>query len=357
MLAIETSCDETAAAVVDGTQSVLSSVVHSQIDMHAKFGGVVPEMASRAHVLAIQPIVEQALHEAGASLDDIGALAVTLGPGLKGSLLVGVEFAKAVCCVRGLPMIPVHHIEGHLMAPELQVAEPFVPVRYPFIGLVVSGGHTSLYRVNAPGEIESVGRTLDDAAGEAYDKVGRLLGMPYPAGPIIDRLAANGDPEFIAMPRPMLNKGGADFSFSGIKTFVAQWIEREGHPADERSLADICASFQEAVCETLAAKTVRAARRMEVDHVVVTGGVASNRRLRELIAEHASKRGISVSVPPPSLCTDNAAMIGAAGYARAWEAIQRGLGFAESELDARSSWRLGTSAEMPTRRAGKLSRR
>lgn len=350
VLALESSCDETAAAVLDGTRSLLSNVVNTQIALHAQYGGVVPELASRAHIMAIPSVVEEALRQAECTLDDIEAVVVTRGPGLTGSLLVGIEFAKGICASRNLPMVGVHHLEGHLHAPFLSVAEGYDEPGWPAIVLVVSGGHTSLYHAKGPGEYDLLGRTLDDAAGEAYDKVSKRLGLGYPGGAVIDGLAEHGNPEALDVPRPMLTKGGLNFSFSGVKTWVANYVDRHG-PLDEGQVQDLAASFQEAVCDVLVTKALRAAKRLGVDRVVISGGVACNSRLRSMMRERAGE--IDVVVPPPVLCTDNAAMIGAAGYAAAVGRIRAREGFREQTLDAVSSWPLGKPVELPSRRRRK----
>lgn len=318
-------------------------MVHSQFDVHERYGGVVPELASRAHILAIDRVAEATLQEAGLAWPDIHAVAVTQGPGLKGSLLVGLEYAKGVAAALDVPLVPAHHLAGHLRAPWLATGEGFAEPRYPFVGLVVSGGHTSLYRCEGPAKVTELGRTLDDAAGEAFDKVAKVLGLGYPGGPAIDRLAQRGDPEALFVPRPMLNKGGLHFSFSGIKTFIAQHVETHGVP-EGAALHDVCAGFQESVAEVLATKAVRAARRASIDCIVLTGGVACNTRVRERMCAQAARYGIDVVAPPPSLCTDNAAMIGAAAYERAALAFQNGEGFAQASLDARATWPLAPPA-------------
>ncbi len=343
LLAIESSCDETAAAVLDGTRSLRSSVVHSQIDIHAQYGGVVPELASRNHVLAIGDVVRRALDEAGITARDLSGVAVTRGPGLTGSLLVGVEFAKGLAGSLDLPILGVHHLEGHLLAARLGVASGFAEPVFPCVALLVSGGHTSLYAAEAPGVYRELGRTLDDAAGEAFDKISKRLGLGYPGGAVIDGLAELGRPDAIDLPRPMLKKGGYDFSFSGIKTAVTYWIDAH-EPLSDETTRDLAASFREAACEVLVAKSVRAARRLGYPQIVISGGVACNRRLRSMMLEGAGRRGISVAAPPPSLCTDNAAMIGAAGYGRLWAAMSSGAGFEGGALDATSSWSLGPRA-------------
>ena len=343
VLAIESSCDETAAAVLDGWRSLRSSVVHSQIPVHAQYGGVVPELASRNHVVAINGVVQRALDEAACTVDDLGAVAVTRAPGLVGSLLVGIEFAKGIGLVRDIPVVGVHHLAGHLMAPFLEVAEGFAEPGWPFVGLIVSGGHTSLVLSEGPDRWTTLGRTLDDAAGEAYDKVSKRLGLGYPGGAVLDRIARSGRADAWDVPRPMVRKPGYDFSFSGIKTWVAHHLAARG-PLDDPDRADLVASFQEAVAETLVIKTLRAVRDTGVRRVVISGGVAANGRLRALMLERCARRGVDVVAPPLSLCTDNAAMIGAAGYGAAWRAIRAGRGFDGYALDASSSEPIDRSA-------------
>lgn len=339
ILAIESSCDETAAAVLSGPRTLCSNVVHSQIELHRRYGGVVPELASRSHVMAIDTVVNDALEAAGVVRDQLAGIAVTMGPGLVGSLLVGLEYARGLAWSLDIPLQPVHHIEGHLRAPFLEVTAGFDEPEWPFVGLVVSGGHSSLYLCRAPGEYEELGRTLDDAAGEAFDKVSKHLGLGYPGGAVIDRLAAEGDPAAIDFPRPMAKKGGYHFSFSGIKTAVSLHLEAAGQP-EGQALHDLAASFQQAVVDVLVQKTVKAARDVGVRHVVVTGGVACNSRLRSEMQRACGERDLRLSVPPPSLCTDNAAMIGAAGYEPLAERISAGEGFSGWDLNARATWRL-----------------
>jgi N6-L-threonylcarbamoyladenine synthase len=308
LLSIETSCDETAAAVVQGGRDILSSVVSSQIAIHAAYGGVVPEIASRAHLQSIAPVISQALQEAGIGMDALEGVAVTRGPGLSGALLVGFSAAKAIAVARRIPFVGVHHIEGHLFAPFLEQ-----PVAFPFLALVVSGGHTHLYHVEGFGRYTTLGRTIDDAAGEAYDKSAKIMGMPYPGGALIDRMAQNGDPEAIRLPRPLLRDGTLNFSFSGLKTAVMQHVMKHPVSLPSQDADDLCASFQEAVCHVLAAKTEAAIRQTGAARLVVAGGVACNSGLRSRMAALCEKLGVELSIPPPSLCGDNAAMLAVPG--------------------------------------------
>ena len=306
VLAIESSCDDTAAAVLNA-DGVRSSVVASQDLVHGRYGGVVPELASRQHVLAIVPIIERALADAHVTLDDIEGVAATYGPGLVGSLLVGLQAAKGIALARGLPFVGVNHLEGHLLAILLDR-----PVVFPYLGLLVSGGHTSLYVVDGVGAYRLLGRTRDDAAGEAFDKGAKMLGLGYPGGREIDRLAADGDRRAIRFPRATLKRGAYDLSFSGVKTALRQYLlEERGAP-----LADVCASFQEAIVDMLAAPTLRAAHDLGLETVVVSGGVSANRRLRARMEEEGARAGLTVLLPRFAYCTDNAAMIGYAGRAR-----------------------------------------
>jgi N6-L-threonylcarbamoyladenine synthase len=306
VLAIETSCDDTAAAVVD-EGGVRSSVVASQDPVHGPYGGVVPELASRQHVLTIVPVIERALGDAGVGLDEIDAVAATYGPGLVGSLLVGLQAGKGIALERGLPFVGVNHLEGHLLAILLDR-----PVPFPSLGLLVSGGHTSLYVVDGVGIYRQLGRTRDDAAGEAFDKAAKMLGLGYPGGREIDRLAASGDRRAVRFPRAILKRGTYDFSFSGLKTALRQYLlDGDGAP-----LADVCASFQEAVVDMLVRPTLKAARALGIGSVVVSGGVSANSRLRARMTEAGAEGGIEVAFPRPAYCTDNAAMIGYAGRER-----------------------------------------
>lgn len=326
--------------MLDGTRSVLSSVVNSQIELHARFGGVVPELASRAHIVAIEPVIREALERAGASIGDIAGFAATRGPGLTGSLLVALEAAKGAALALDRPLEGVHHLEGHLMAPFLGVAAGFDAPDWPFVALLVSGGHTSLVRCDAPGVYTELGRTLDDAAGEAFDKLSKQLGLGYPGGALIDRLAEGGDASRFALPRPLLKRVGHDFSFSGLKTATSLTMTRLG-ALTEVDVRDLAASFRAAVVDVLVARLLGAARHERIERVVVSGGVACNVLLRSRLLESCGAAGLGVSVPAASLCTDNAAMIGAAGYARLHGRVRSGGGFDAAGLDARSTWGLG----------------
>jgi N6-L-threonylcarbamoyladenine synthase len=323
VLGIESSCDETAAAVVERGRRVLSNRIASQVPLHQRWGGVVPEIASRAHLEAIVPIVEGALADAGVGLADLDAIAITRGPGLIGSLLVGVEFARALATTRAIPLVPVQHVAGHIWSVFLgrhhdawghDVAVPADTA--PYVALVISGGHSSLVRVDGPTAITILGETLDDAVGEAYDKVAKLLGLDYPGGPLVDRLAATGNPEAIALPRPLLNKPGLDFSFSGLKTAVAREVEKAGGAAAIRSqpgrLEDFCAAFQAACIDVLLARARRALEEQRLERLAIVGGVACNRGLRAAIAPLARRH--AVAIPEPEYCGDNAAMIAGLGW-------------------------------------------
>ncbi|NWF94158.1 MAG: tRNA (adenosine(37)-N6)-threonylcarbamoyltransferase complex transferase subunit TsaD [Syntrophaceae bacterium] len=313
ILAIETSCDDTGAAVVLNGRKILSNIVSSQVSVHQRYGGVVPELASRRHIESIVPIVTEALERAKVTLRDIDGIAVTQGPGLVGSLLVGLSFAKSLSFVTGLPFVGINHIEAHLSAIFLEERSP----KFPFIGLVVSGGHTSLFRVDGFGKFKRLGQTRDDAAGEAYDKVAKLLGLGYPGGPIIDELSRTGNPEAIRFPRPSLGKNSFDFSFSGLKTAVVNYVKAHPEPATgypEDLIRDIVSSFQEAVVEVLVRKTLQAAQHEKLKRVVLSGGVAANSRLRQKMEEEAAEQRLKVFIPSPSLCSDNAAMVAVAGY-------------------------------------------
>lgn len=310
VLGIESSCDETAAAVVLDAQKILSSVVASQVTWHGQYGGIVPEIASRKHVEAILPVIEEALSRSGNRLEGIDAIAVTQGPGLVGSLLVGIAVAKSLAFVLQIPWVGVDHIVSHITAAFL--SSP--PSSFPFIALVVSGGHTSLFRVESHTRVTLLGQTRDDAAGEAFDKVAKLMGLGYPGGEIIDRLAQEGDPRAILFPRSLLDPHSLDFSFSGLKTAVLQQVKSWGGKLSSDQIREIAASFQEAVVDTLVTKVMRAAKQETIQEVIVVGGVACNSRLRQKLSPDGNSSGIHVHFPPPALCTDNAAMVAAAGF-------------------------------------------
>jgi N6-L-threonylcarbamoyladenine synthase len=334
VLGIESSCDETAAAIVDDGRIVRSDIVASQHEVHARYGGVVPELASRAHILNVVPVVQAALDRAGSTLDEIDGIAVTNAPGLVGALLVGLQTAKAIAWVTGKPLVGVHHLEGHLSAIYLEPAPPPVP----HLALIVSGGHTSLVRVDGHGDLEELGATRDDAAGEAFDKGAKLLGLGYPGGAVIDKLAQSGDPQAVAFPRSMTaGEHGADFSFSGLKTALLHHVRAHGVP-DDQALADLCASYQAAIVEVLVRKTRRTARRLQLHHVQICGGVAANSGLRRAMEAAGAEDDFRVYVPPIARCTDNAAMIAAAGYHRLVRGYRDGL-----DLDAVPSLPLARS--------------
>jgi N6-L-threonylcarbamoyladenine synthase len=320
ILGIETSCDETAASVVTGAGEVRSDVVHSQVEVHAPYGGIVPELASRDHMRNMRYVVSAALDRAGSDLSGVDGIAVTCRPGLTGALLVGVQTATGLAWAAHKPIVGVDHLVGHLAAAYL--AFPGLPPPdqppFPFIGLIASGGHTALYRVDAlePEQIRELGATRDDAAGEAFDKVAKLLGLGYPGGPVIDRLAGEGDPDAIRLSRPMRQKSSLDLSFSGLKTNVARWVAEHGQPRDDRTLRDVCAAFQRRVVDSLLDKAFLAAEREGIATLVLGGGVAANRELRRRAEERAAASGVALFVPPLRACTDNAAMIAYAGAAR-----------------------------------------
>ena len=329
-LGIETSCDETAAAVVRDGREALSDVVSTQIDIHRRWGGVIPELASRNHVLQVMPVIDEALSRAGVGLSSLDVIAVTSGPGLQGALLVGLQVAKSLSLATGVPLVGVNHLEGHLLAIRLSPDAP----EPPFLGLVVSGGHTTLYEVPAFGTYRKLGTTRDDAAGEAYDKVARLLGLPYPGGQPIDALAQQGDPKAINFPRALKSHEVLDWSFSGLKTAVLNHVQTHGVPQGQ-ALADLCASFQEAVADALTRKLMLGAKKVGARQLVLCGGVAANSRLRALAAERAADAGLALYLPPKRLCTDNGAMIAVAGA----EAFRRGVR-ADLSLNSDPSWRL-----------------
>jgi N6-L-threonylcarbamoyladenine synthase len=319
VLGIETSCDETAAAVVRSNGQVSSDVIESQVAAHAPYGGIVPELASRDHLRNVRPVIEAALARASVTLDALDGIAVTARPGLAGALHVGVQTALGLAFARKLPVVGVDHLVGHLCAAYLAYPDqPCEPPDTPFLALLVSGGHTALYRVDdlAVGAIRELGATRDDAAGEAFDKVGKLLGLGYPGGPVIDRLALEGDAERFELPRPMSRRDSLEFSFSGLKSNVARHVEQHGVPADRAQLANLCAAFQKRVVDTLVNKSLVALEREGLKTWVLGGGVAANRGLRAAAAEAAAARGVRLVVPMPRACTDNAAMIAFAGSKR-----------------------------------------
>jgi len=343
ILGIESSCDETAVAIYDGDLNtgqgrIVAEKIASQIETHAKFGGVVPEVASREHLMALPPMVDALLSEASLSWFDIDHIAVTAGPGLLGALLVGTSYARAVGMVNDIPVLPIHHMEGHLLAPGLSGDLP----ELPFITLLVSGGHTLLVQVKAIGQYEVIGQTLDDAAGECFDKSARLLGLPYPGGPEIAQMAEGGDCRRFKLPRPMLNRDNLNFSFSGLKTAVMYAVKNAGglsamNATDQR---DMAACIEAATCEVLVKKSIRACMQMDAPRLVIAGGVAANTYLRRLLAELAEAKGIEVYMPHPKHCTDNAAMI---AYA-AFQKIKNDLLYSEA-WDARPRWSLSNLNE------------
>ncbi len=310
ILGIDTSCDDTSASVisVDEGITVLSDIVSSQAEIHKKYGGIVPELASRRHIEMIGPVVHEALEIAGTGLEDIDLISVCHGPGLIGSLLVGCSFAKGLAFVKGIPLSGVNHLEGHIFS-----AMPFEAVEFPFLALIVSGGHTSLIRVDAPLKYREIGRTRDDAAGEAYDKVAKLLGLGYPGGPVIDKLALDGRPDAISFPRPYLPED-MDFSFSGLKTAVLNFVRSIPPERLNDLLPDLCASFQASVMDVLEKKVEWALKKEGLNRVVISGGVAANSELRRRFRTLSERPGITVHIPPRRYCTDNATMIAVAGY-------------------------------------------
>ncbi len=310
ILAVETSCDETAAAVVENGREVLSNVISSQIDLHTLYGGVVPEIASRKHIEKINQVMAEALLQAGKKLSDMDAVAVTYGPGLVGALLVGVSAAKAVSFASGIPLVGVHHIEGHISANYIENRD----LEPPFVCLVVSGGHSHLVVVKDYGEYEILGRTRDDAAGEAFDKVARAIGLGYPGGPKIDKVSREGNPDAIAFPRAKVGDSDYDFSFSGLKSAVLNYLNSCEMKGESFCQADVAASFQKAVVDVLTEHSMHAVESCGIKKFAIAGGVASNSALREALTKACEERGVTFYHPSPLLCTDNAAMIGAAGY-------------------------------------------
>ncbi|MFM1892491.1 MAG: O-sialoglycoprotein endopeptidase [Pseudomonadota bacterium] len=316
VLGIETSCDETGVAVYDGARGLLAHEVYSQIELHADYGGVVPELASRAHVRKLLPMLRQTLDQAGISAAELDGVAYTAGPGLVGALLVGAAAARSLAWSLGVPAVGVHHMEGHLLAPMLEDQPP----AFPFVALLVSGGHTQLVRVDGVGRYEMLGESVDDAAGEAFDKTAKLLGLGYPGGPALAALAQQGNPERFRFPRPMTDRPGLDFSFSGLKTYTLTTLQSEAEGLDEAALAqlkaDVARAFEDAVVDTLAIKCRRAVEQTGVATLVLAGGVSANRRLRERVDRLMAERGGRACYPRPVFCTDNGAMIAYAGWQR-----------------------------------------
>jgi N6-L-threonylcarbamoyladenine synthase len=310
VLGIETSCDETGVALCSAAEGVIGQLVYSQVELHADYGGVVPELASRDHIRHLLPLVQRLLKENGKSLQTIDAIAYTAGPGLAGTLLVGASIGTALACALGIPALGIHHLEGHLLSPLLEADPP----HFPFVALLVSGGHTQLLAVHSLGRYELLGETLDDAAGEAFDKTAQLLGLGYPGGPALSRLAMQGRPDRFRLPRPMLKSGGLDFSFSGLKTAVLALVRSQ--PMDEPAKADVARAFQDAIVEVLVAKCRAALRDTSMKSLVVAGGVGANRQLREALHIAAQEDAFKVFFPDPELCTDNGAMIAFAGALR-----------------------------------------
>ncbi len=332
ILAVESSCDETAAAVVKNGRWVLSNVIYSQIDLHTLYGGVVPEIASRKHIENIDGVIRQALTDAGMTLAEMDAVGVTYGPGLVGALLVGVAEAKAIAFAADKPLIGVHHIEGHICANYIE-DKTFEP---PYIALVVSGGHSHLVQVSDYGKYEILGRTRDDAAGEAYDKVARAIGMGYPGGPKIDAAAKQGDPNAVRFPRVFLEEESYDFSFSGLKSAVLNYVNKQKMTGEPIVPEDIAARFQQSVVEVLVEKTVKAAKERGMKQVALAGGVASNSALRAGMRAACEREGLSLHIPSPVLCTDNAAMIGCAAYYEYLAGVRDGW-----DLNANPNLKLG----------------
>ncbi|MEL0580253.1 tRNA (adenosine(37)-N6)-threonylcarbamoyltransferase complex transferase subunit TsaD [Pectobacterium punjabense] len=333
VLGIETSCDETGVAIYDTTTGLLANQLYSQVKLHADYGGVVPELASRDHVRKTVPLIQAALREAGLQAGDIDGVAYTAGPGLVGALLVGATVGRALAFAWGVPAIPVHHMEGHLLAPMLEDNPP----AFPFVALLVSGGHTQLISVTGIGEYRLLGESVDDAAGEAFDKTAKLLGLDYPGGPMLSKMAQAGDPHRFTFPRPMTDRPGLDFSFSGLKTFAANTIRSNGD--DDQTRADIARAFEDAVVDTLAIKCRRALDETGFKRLVMAGGVSANRTLRLRLGEVMAKRGGEVFYARPEFCTDNGAMIAYAGSVRLVHGASQTLG-----VSVRPRWPL---AELP----------
>ena len=337
VLGIETSCDETGIAIYREGEGIVSNLLFSQVDLHREYGGVVPELASRDHIRRTLPMIQQAITESGLEKQDINAIAYTRGPGLVGALLVGASVAKSLAYAWKIPSIGIHHMEGHLVA--AQLADPDNIPTYPFVALLVSGGHTQLMACMEPQKYELLGESQDDAAGEAFDKVAKMMGLPYPGGPAIAGIAAQGDPGRFKFPRPMTNRPGLDFSFSGLKTFTMNTLQTiESDPGSagmvsDQDKSDVAHAFQEAVVDTIRIKCQRALEQTGLKHLVIAGGVSANRRLRERLGEISAKHGYRIFYPPLSLCTDNGAMIAYAGYLRHKTGQTEGL-----SIDVRPRW-------------------
>ncbi len=353
-LGIETSCDDTAAAVVRGGTRVLSSVVQNQDDLHSPFGGIVPEMASRRHLEVIDSVVGRAIEASAASLEEMDLISVTAGPGLVGSLLVGLSYAKGLSYATGLPLVPVDHIQAHIMTLDLAGGTPL-----PAVSLVSSGGHTTLYHLDSEASPRILGTTLDDAAGEALDKAAKMLGLGYPGGPAMEKAAAGGDPSALELPRPLSGKDTLDFSFSGLKTSLFTWLRRQGY-FDQTisgrrlplSIADLAASYQQAVVDSLIERCLMALRHTGTSNLLIVGGVARNALLREQAAREAGEAGFEVHFPPPQLCTDNAAMIAALGYRQRERAIAD-----PTDINVYSTKALRAEIQAPVRTAAGASAR
>lgn len=312
ILGVESSCDETGIALYDSEAGLVAHALHSQVAMHAEYGGVVPELASRDHIRRVVPLLRETLDRGGKTLADIDAVAYTRGPGLSGALLVGCAFAEALALAIDKPTLPVHHLEGHLLSPLLSRTPP----TFPFVALLVSGGHTQLMKVTGVGEYELLGETLDDAAGEAFDKSAKLLGLPYPGGALLSKLAESGDPAVYTLPRPMLHSGDLDFSFSGLKTAVLTLVREQPQPLDERFCANAARAFQEAIVEVLVKKSLKAMKQTGLKQLVVAGGVGANKQLRATLDDEARRKRFRVYYPELEFCTDNGAMIALAGCLR-----------------------------------------
>lgn len=334
VLGIETSCDETGVALYDTKTGLLAHRLHTQMKMHAEYGGVVPELASRDHIRRILPLTSECLRAANINLAQVDAIAYTEGPGLAGALLVGASVANAIAFALNKPVIGVHHLEGHLLSPLLADPAPALP----FVALLVSGGHSQLMRVDGVGQYQLLGETLDDAAGEAFDKTAKLLGLPYPGGPLLSRLAEDGDPTRFQLPRPMLNSADLDFSFSGLKTAVLTLV-REQNSIDEQTRADICRAFQDAIVEVLVKKSLKALKQTGLNQLVIAGGVGANKQLRQQLDQMALNKRFKVFYPPLEFCTDNGAMIAFAGAQRLQQAS-----FTDGAYAVKPRWDMGSLA-------------